>query len=46
MLIEGVVENSVHLEVPIDSPVDFFDKIRILLVTIFKHVVPIGICRE
>jgi len=46
LLIEGVVENSVHLGVAIDRPVDFFDKIRILLVTIFKHVVPIGICRE
>ena len=46
LLIEGVVENSVHLGVPIDGPVDFFDKIRIILVTIFEHVVPIGICRE
>jgi len=36
----------VHLGVPIDGPVDFVDKIRILLVTIFKHVVPVGICRE
>ena len=45
LLIEGVVENSVHLGVPIDRPVDFFDKIRILLVTTFEHVVPVGICR-
>jgi len=36
----------VHLGVPIDRPVDFFDKIRIFLVTTFEHMVPIGICRE
>jgi len=36
----------VHLGVPIDGPVDFFGKIRILLVTIFEHVVPVGICSE
>jgi len=36
----------VHLEVPIDVAVDFFDKIRILLVTTFGHVVPVGMCRE
>jgi len=36
----------VHLGIPIDGPVDFFDKIWILLVTIFEHVVPVGICRE
>jgi len=34
------------LRVPIDGPVDFFDKFRILLVTTFEHVVPVGICRE
>jgi len=46
LFMEGVVENSVHLGVPIDMPLDIFDKIRILLVTIFEYVVPIGICRE
>ena len=35
-----------HLKVPIDGPVDLFDKLRILLVTTFEHVVPVGICRE
>ena len=35
-----------HLGVPIDGPVDFFDKFRILLVTTLEHVVPVGICRE
>jgi len=46
LLTEGVEENSVHFRVPIDGPVDFFDKVRILLVTTFEHVVPVGICRE
>jgi len=46
LLIEGVVENSIHLKVPIDRPVDLFDKFRILLVTTFEHMVPNGICRE
>jgi len=36
----------VHLGVPIDRPVDFFDKIRIFLVTTFEHVFPVGICME
>jgi len=36
----------VHLEVPINGLVDFFDKFRILLVTTFEHVVPVGICRK
>jgi len=36
----------VHYRVPIDGPVNFFDQIRILLITTFKHMVPIGICRE
>jgi len=36
----------VHLKVPIDAPVDFFDKFRILLITTSEHVVPVGICRE
>jgi len=46
MLIEGIVEYSVHLRVPINRPVDFFDKFRILLLTTFEHVVLVGICRE
>jgi len=36
----------VHLRVPIDRPVDFLGKIRILLVTTFEHVVQVAICRE
>jgi len=46
LLIEGVVENSVYLRVPINRPVDIFDKFSILLVTTFEHVVPVGICKE
>jgi len=46
LFIEGVLQNSVHLGVPIDRPVDVFDKHRIFLITTFEHVVPIGICRE
>jgi len=35
-----------YLGVPIDRPVDPFDKKRILLVTTFENVVPIGIRRK
>jgi len=43
---EDLVENSVYLGVPIDRPVDFFDKIRIFFVSTFEHVVTICIFRE
>jgi len=46
LLMKGVVKNSVHLRVPIDRLVNFINKIRILLVTTFEHMVPIGICRK
>jgi len=46
LLIEYVVDNSMHLEVSIDRPVDIFNKIRFLLVTTFEHIFPIGICWE
>jgi len=32
----------VHLRLPIDWPVDLLGKIRIILVTTFEHLVPLG----
>ena len=46
LLIKSVLENSVHLGVPIDRPVDFIDKISILLITTLEDMVLINIYKE